>query len=135
MRTIDAIVVHCTDSPDARDVGVVEINDWHVARGWKGIGYHYVVRRSGAVEIGRPVSLIGAHAEGYNAHSIGVVWVGQTTPAPDQMRELLGLLRKLMAKHKISFARVFGHHELNPHKTCPNLDMVKLREALHERAD
>lgn len=130
MRVLDAIVVHCTDSPDDRDIGAVEINDWHTHQGWKGIGYHYVVRRSGKVEMGRPLALVGSHAKGYNAHSIGVVWVGRKNPAAEQTIALVDLVRELMAKHKIGINRIFGHCELNPGKTCPNLDMSKFREAL-----
>jgi len=44
------IVVHCSDTPDDRDVKAAEIHAWHVGQGWHGIGYHAVVERSGFVE-------------------------------------------------------------------------------------
>ena len=40
--------------------------------GWAGIGYHYVIRKNGQVEIGRPDWAIGSHAYGENSHTIGV---------------------------------------------------------------
>lgn len=140
-RKIDCIVVHCSDSPDARaNIGAADIRRWHTdppprGRGWADIGYHYVVRRDGVIEPGRPESVIGAHVEGHNARSIGVCWVGRDKPAPVQRAALLGLLRHLMRQHKITAANVFGHRELNPGKTCPNLDLAQLRADLGAKRD
>lgn len=76
MRNINLIVVHCTATPEGRDVTVADIDRMHRARGWKKIGYHYVVYRDGSVHEGRPVAEVGAHVYGHNANSIGVVYVG-----------------------------------------------------------
>ena len=76
MRKINLIVVHCTATPEGRDVTVADIDRMHRARGWKKIGYHYVVYRDGSVHEGRPVNEVGAHVYGHNANSIGVVYVG-----------------------------------------------------------
>ena len=32
-----------------------EINASHQAQGWTCIGYHYVIRKDGTIEIGRPI--------------------------------------------------------------------------------
>ena len=71
MRRIDKIIVHCTATPEGRDVSVKEIDLWHRQRGFKGVGYHYVIGRDGTVDVGRPISEIGAHCSGYNSHSVG----------------------------------------------------------------
>lgn len=136
MRTIDALVVHCSDSPD--ELGHVDVNEirrWHtdpppLGRGWDDIGYHYVIKRDGTIETGRMESVVGAHAEGYNARTVGVCWVGRHEPSPEQRAAMLRLLRDLMSRYKVSTARVFGHCELNPQKTCPNIDLTELRSAL-----
>jgi N-acetylmuramoyl-L-alanine amidase len=138
MRNIKRIVVHCTDSEDSIDVGFREINDWHKERGWlspSGIscGYHYIIRRNGAIENGRPEEERGAHVKGHNTTSIGVVWVGRKTLGPTQKKELCKLLRTLINKHKLSPLDIWGHYELSSNKTCPNLDMDWLRaEVLFE---
>ena len=49
MRTINEIIIHCTATPEGRDVTVDEIDRWHKARGYDGCGYHYVVYRDGCV--------------------------------------------------------------------------------------
>ena len=76
MRNINRIVIHCSATPEGRDVTVEEIRGWHKARGFKDIGYHYVIDASGELHKGRAVELAGAHAQGYNAESIGICYVG-----------------------------------------------------------
>ena len=134
MREIKQIIVHCTASPDSLDIGFKEINQWHKERGWaspSGVscGYHYIVRRDGRYERGRPDRETGAHAKGYNSNSIGVVWCGDKYPQPKQVSALLELLRKLMKKYKVPVEKVLGHCEISE-KTCPNIDMHWLRAEL-----
>ena len=131
MRHIDQIVVHCTASPDFQDIGVKEIDKWHKDRGWSQIGYHYVVRRNGEIERGRPERLQGAHAKGANQTSIGIVWVGVNECDPVQYKKMIGLINYLRGKYNIKLENVLGHNEaVKTHKTCPNLNMNRLRAEL-----
>ena len=66
MRKIDKIILHCTATPEGRDVSVNAIKKWHTDKGWSDIGYHYVVSLDGLVEEGRPVVRQGAHVRGHN---------------------------------------------------------------------
>jgi N-acetylmuramoyl-L-alanine amidase len=139
MRKVKKVIVHCTDSDDSLDVGVKAINEWHKVRGFvspSGIncGYHYVVRRDGRIEAGRPESEIGAHAKGHNSDSIGVVWVGRKHITAAQSKAIKQLINTIRDKYSVPIDKVYGHCELDPHKTCPNLDMVKLRAELAFRA-
>ena len=132
MREIKKIVIHCTDSCDSLDIGAKEINDWHRARGWLSpsgvsIGYHYVIRRNGVVETGRPVAEVGAHVAGHNKDSIGICWVGRKKPSEKQLERLKALVKLLMSDFKIDICNVFGHYELDKNKTCPNLNMDLFR--------
>lgn len=141
MREINKIVIHVTDSDDSLDIGFREINRWHKERGWlspSGIscGYHYVIRRSGQIEQGRPLEEAGAHVKGHNSDSIGIVWVGRKDAADAQIISLLSLTRAMMDQYSIPVDAVYGHFELDPNKTCPNLDMNKVRaELLFTKAD
>ena len=74
MRHINEIIIHCSATPEGRDYTVADIDRWHKARGWRGIGYHYVIYRDGSVHAGRPVEQIGAHCTGHNANSIGICY-------------------------------------------------------------
>jgi N-acetylmuramoyl-L-alanine amidase len=134
MREIKGIVVHCSASPDSRDLGFKEINRWHKENGWKspsGIhcGYHYIVRRNGTVERGRPDSEIGSHVKGKNSKTLGVVWIGQKTPTAVQYTALIQIVHALMVKYNVSIDRVQGHIEIAPesNKACPVIDMNKFR--------
>lgn len=132
-RKINKIIVHCTDSDDSLDIGFKEIDSWHRERGWyskksnMSCGYHYIVRKRGRVEAGRLESDVGAHCYGQNKSSLGVVWVGRKDMTTEQKQALLKLLRKLIDEHGLKPFDVYGHCEFTDGKTCPNLDMHRLR--------
>jgi len=131
MRKIDKIIVHTSDSPDTMDIGVTEIRVWHVRDNkWKDIGYSYVVRRNGIVELGRPLEEVGAHTKNQNTTSIGICWVGRTAMEPEQLKSLVRLIRSLMVQFNLKSTDVYGHKEFDKGKTCPNYNMVDLRKML-----
>ena len=103
-----------------------QIDSWHRQRGFHlGIGYHYVVRRNGAIEEGRPEWVIGAHCLHHNAHSIGVCYEGgydaRGQPADTRTAEQKAAMRQLLEDlhRRYSRAVIVGHHDLNPLKDCP----------------
>lgn len=120
MREIKEIVVHCTATPENRDVTVADVRRWHKERGFKDIGYHYLIKLDGTVCAGRPESQIGAHCKGHNAQSIGVAYVGgldrtgkaKDTRTPMQKMALCSLLKTLLNKYP--GARVLGHRDTSP---------------------
>ena len=122
MRQINKIIIHCADTPADMDIGAAEINQWHIDRGWSGIGYHWVIRRDGALEEGRSESTPGAHAYGYNQDSIGVCMVGGK-PACNftsaQWSALDELVNDLIRRY--SDAEVIGHNDVSE-KPCPMFD-------------
>lgn len=76
MRNINLIVVHCSATRADHALTTEELETIHRRRGFRGIGYHYYIRRDGTVANTRPLELIGAHAKGHNAHSIGLCYEG-----------------------------------------------------------
>ena len=68
MRKINLIVIHCSDTYARMDIGVNEIRQWHLQRGFNDIGYHYVIRRDGAIEQGRPIEKPGSEPMFRQAH-------------------------------------------------------------------
>ena len=76
-RTTDYIAIHCSATKPTQDIGASEIRKWHTEdRGFSDIGYHQVIRRSGAIELGRSLHVSGAHVKGYNSVSVGICLVG-----------------------------------------------------------
>ena len=75
-RKIDTIVVHCSATREDRDFLVEALRRCHRERGFADIGYHFYITRDGVIHPCRPLHQIGAHAAGWNDHSIGVCYEG-----------------------------------------------------------
>lgn len=120
LKYVDFIVVHHT--ADNNDLSIEEIDDLHQNRPknpFYGCGYHFVIRRTGDVEIGRPEHIRGAQAYGYNHRSIGVVLNGDFTarvPTEAQMETLVWVIQDL--KSRYPEAEIVGHRDLMPTQ-CP----------------
>ena len=126
MRVITLVVVHCSAVRPDQLSSAAQIDTWHRQRGFHlGIGYHYVVRRNGEIEPGRPEWLTGA-----NAHSIGVCYEGgldiRGQPADTRTEAQKASLRHLLEDLHRRYPRalIVGHHDLNPQKSCPCIDNV-----------
>lgn len=136
MRTITLIVLHCSAVRPGQQSSAKDINDWHKKRvtrngtHWKGIGYHFVVRRDGSIEKGRNLEEVGAHCVGHNRHSIGICYEGgldasgqaDDTRTPEQKKALWKLVETLHGK--FPRAVIVGHRDLNPNRDCPCFDVV-----------
>lgn len=137
------VVLHTTASP----YGSFELIDaWHRDRGWDGIGYHKLItncygsyeawkekrpepKLDGDVFLGRPFTVQGAHARGWNDKSIGVAMVGVDGQfSGRQIQAALDLCCQLIAEYPIE--KVIGHCETGTPKTCPDLDMDWFRNLL-----
>jgi N-acetylmuramoyl-L-alanine amidase len=132
MRQVNRIIVHCSATADDLDVDAYTIRKWHLDRGWNDIGYHYVIRRDGTIEEGRPEGVPGAHTKGFNHDSIGVCWVGDKYVGWWQYISLLHTCADLCNKYGVKVEDVTGHYEYTDQKTCPNLDMDTFRENLEQ---
>lgn len=122
------LVVHCSATPPKVYVDRNVIDRWHRERGFLGIGYHFVIKRDGVVEMGRQITEVGAHVEGHNSESIGVCMAGGTDTAlkpednftPEQYASLKTVLTGLL--QTFPKAEIIGHRDLNPNKACPSFD-------------
>lgn len=110
-------VVHCSDSPQGRGDNAETIHSWHLANGWDGIGYHYVILEDGTVEAGRPEYWRGSHAKGHN-DSIGICLIGVDVFTHAQFISL----EKLLKEHNFKADEVVGHYAVST-KTCPNFNV------------
>lgn len=129
MRKISEIIVHCAATPEGKEFTVADIDRWHRARKFDGIGYHYVIYRDGTVHAGRPVERVGAHCTGHNSQSIGVCYIGgcaadgktpKDTRTAVQRAALVSLVKKLLRQYP--GASVHGHNEFAA-KACPSFNV------------
>lgn len=154
MRKILKIYIHCSASSwgDAES-----IRKFHTAappngRGWKDVGYHYIVGNGyptwlafkdkkyrptldGKIEAGRPEELVGAHVAGDNANSLGICLIGahDSDFSFKQIAAAAGLVGSLCKKYGLTVNEVYGHREywtrknLPPKKDCPMINMAAFR--------
>ena len=130
-------MIHCSAVRPDQSSSAVQIDMWHRQRGFHlGIGYHYVIRRNGEIEEGRPEYMVGAHCVNHNSHSIGVCYEGgldiRGQPADTRTEEQRKAMRQLLEELHGRYPRalIVGHHDLNPHKDCPCI-----KDVAHEYAD
>ena len=118
------IVIHHTGSGDDIDASAEQIHGWHKnGNKWAGIGYHFVVRKDGTIERGRPIWAMGAHAEGANYDSIGIHLSGDFTyaePTEIQIEKTAMLIANLCDEYDIPTDRnhILGHREVG-NSSCP----------------
>ncbi len=159
MRTIKRLVVHCSATKEGQHVTVDTIRKWHTdpkpdGRGWSDIGYHHVVYLDGSVHTGRPEAVVGAHVAGWNADSIGIVYVGgldknrkpKDTRTHGQKVALREKLRQLVEKYP-EVTEIVGHRDLSPDvdgdgiiepfewlKACPCFNAIpEYQDLLHKK--
>lgn len=130
-RKITEIIVHCTATPEGKDFTTSDIDRWHIQRGFRCIGYHWVIYRDGSVHSGRDESIVGAHCTGHNSHSVAVCYIGgcekdgktpKDTRTPEQKTALVKLLREL--KRRYPTASIHSHRDF-ANKACPSFDATK----------
>lgn len=112
------IIVHHTGGADI-DASAAQIHSWHLDAGYCGIGYHFVIRKNGNIERGRPIWAIGSHAYGSNSDSIGIQLSGDFTfnaPTDNQIESAAILIAYLCDEFNIPTDRkhILGHREVDP---------------------
>ena len=132
MRSITLIVIHCSAVGPNQQSSAAQIDTWHRQRGFHlGIGYHYVIRRNGEIEPGRPEYMVGAHCKNHNKYSIGVCYEGgidaRGQPADTRTLEQKASMRKLLERlhQRYPKAVIVGHRDLSHDRDCPCLDAVR----------
>ena len=132
MRKINLIVIHCSATKETVRFTPEALEASHKARGFRTTGYHYYITRDGLCHACRPETMVGAHARGYNAHSIGICYEGgldaQGRPADTrteaQKRTLLALL--VCLKDDYPDADIIGHRDIpGVKKACPCFEVGK----------
>lgn len=140
----DLIVVHCAATKADMDIGVREIRQWHRAQGWLDVGYHFVIRRDGQVEEGRPHNVVGSHAKGYNSISLGICLAGgidaKGVPEDNFTDAQKAALHALLWRYTSGIEHdgiyrdlpVVGHRDLDSGKACPSFDVKSWLKGLQE---
>lgn len=141
IKSYKYIAIHCSATSPNYDIGVEKIREWHTAKGWSDVGYHYVIKRDGTVEKGRADNMPGAHVEGYNSVSLGICLVGGVNTklqpednfTPAQWASLTNLVRTLHTTYPT--AKIQGHRDFpGVSKACPSFDVAKWLQSINLEA-
>ena len=139
------IVVHCAATKPSSNITINTVREWHIAKGWEDVGYHFFIRRDGVIEAGRHLDDVGSHVAGHNTDTVSFCMAGGLdeegkgflnrvdlfTPAQwESAKKLVAVLRAMYP-----FAQVIGHRDLSPDlnndgkitpneylKTCPGFN-------------
>mgnify|MGYP005729864569 CR=1 FL=1 len=128
-KKTEEIIIHCAATRPEQNIDAREIDRWHRQRGWLKIGYHFVIKQDGTIEIGRNIDEVGAHARGHNSYSIGVCLVGGiddlSQPSGDYSDEQWTMLRLLIdgLVKKYPGVKLLGHNDISS-KACPSFNVV-----------
>ena len=129
-KITDITIHHAASSNNAT---ALDFARYHVnEKGWPGIGYHFVIDRSGNIFQTNDLKSVSYHNGYNNTNALGVSMVGnmeleEMTAA--QSKALLWLIRKLKRQVK-SIKYLVGHKEYVPgHTVCPgayvNMDYLR----------
>jgi N-acetylmuramoyl-L-alanine amidase len=148
-RDVTEVVVHASETHTNKDIGSIEINNIQIDLGHDGIGYHYVIRRDGRLQRGRPVNIQGDHApvNGHDKFSIGIVMVGGINVATGEdnptdylssqsfTREQFTTLEKFLNGYYRRFpgGQVFGHNDIDVNELDPYFDVVDYVESVFRK--
>lgn len=118
----DYIIIHHTG---AEEKNARQVKQYHLSKGWRDVGYNYIIERDGKVVPGRSLEIPGAHtrASGMNYKSIGIALIGNFQnhcPTERQFAALVDLVTWCQQKHNIPTTNVLLHREVpGAHTLCP----------------
>lgn len=148
-RDVTEVVTHWSETHTNKNIGSEEINKYHLDLGLDGIGYHYVIRRDGSLQRGRPVNTQGQHApvNSHDLRSIGIVFVGginvpSGTPNSENFLSVQSLTRSQLNTFDHfcrSFYAVFpggqiiGHNDIDEDEIDPGFEVINYVENIFRK--
>lgn len=148
MAKLQYLVIHCTATPEGREVSAADIKRWHTSpapagRGWKQVGYTDLFHLDGSVE--RLVANnedgnvdpweITNGVAGYNGVSRHVVYAGGCDAAMQPKDTRTAAQKEALKRYVLDFhaqhpdVRIVGHNQLAA-KACPSFDVPQWLETI-----
>lgn len=136
------LVIHCTATPEGREVSADDIRHWHTdpvskgGRGWHQVGYTDLFHIDGRIErlvqnnedcVVDPWEITNG-AKGYNSMSRHIVYAGGVNHGGKPKDTRTPAQRKALKEYVIRFhdqhpdVRIIGHDEVAA-KACPSFDV------------
>ena len=137
---VKEIILHCAATPEGKAFTAKDIDRMHRQRGFRKIGYHYVIDLDGKVEKGRGDNENGAHTIGHNSIALGICYIGgvtkdgktpKDTRTDEQKVALYELVKELMERYNLTLDNVHGHYEF-ANKACPSFKMETFKKEFND---
>lgn len=152
MGKIKYLMLHCTATPEHREVSKKDIEDWHIkGRGWSRVGYSDLIHLDGTLENLIPFNQddnidsweLSNGAKGYNLITKHVVYAGGTeskkpiwakyykpkdTRTQEQKNTLEVYVKHMILRHPN--IKVIGHNEV-ANKACPSFNVSLWLESIN----
>jgi len=150
MNKLELLVIHCTATPEYREVSSDEIRRWHTnpvskgGRGWKQVGYSEVIHLDGKIE--KLVKYnddnivdvweVTNGASGINSKSRHIVYVGgcdkNGKPKDTRTEEQKKTLEMYVKAHTLLQPqwKIAGHYHF-ANKACPSFDVEKWLKSIN----
>lgn len=134
------LILHCAATPEGKSFTAKDIDKMHRQRGFRKIGYHYVIDLDGKVEKGRADNENGAHTIGHNSTALGICYIGgvakdgktpKDTRTEQQKVALYELVNELMERYNLTLDDVHGHYEF-ANKACPSFKMETFKKEFND---
>ena len=128
--TPEKVTIHCSVTKNGETCDIEKIREWHKAKGWTDIGYHFVTQPDGETQNGRSLTATGAHVEGHNTGNIGICLIGTDKFTQRQFDSLHVVLESLRMLYSIKPWNISCHYEydtaIKQGKTCPNMKISNI---------
>ena len=148
MARLQYLVIHCTATPEGREVSAADIRRWHTSpapagRGWKQVGYTDLFHLDGSVErlVDNNEDMnvdpweITNGAKGYNGVSRHVVYAGGCDKEMEPKDTRTEAQKEALKRYVLDFharhpdVRIVGHNQLAA-KACPSFDVAQWLAAI-----
>jgi len=114
-REINRLVIHCTASSTTATKDDI-LKYWRDVKGWRQVGYHYLIGRNGERHILAHLSEVTNGVRGHNYDSAHISWIGGKGGVDNrtqaQKKEMAFLIRELRSDAILGAVNVVGHREL-----------------------
>lgn len=150
IRDVSEVVIHATETYTNANIGSEEIHLYHNEKGFDGIQYHYVIRRDGRLQRGRPPDKISdaSSEKGHSDRCLDLVLVGglncpSGTENPLDFRSVQSFTREQMATleafleafyRRYPGGQVFGHNDILESVEDPYFDVLSYVKTLFRKS-
>ena len=124
-RKVHRVFIHCSASNHAHHDNIATMKSWHLARGFRDVGYHFFIQKDGTLEYGRDIEKTPVAQKGHNLNTLAICMHGlkEKNFTEAQFETLKKLAQQI--EHNYENISFHGHCEVSK-KACPVFNYKKV---------